>query len=194
MVKIYRSRVIPALKHINGPDILDIGCVGMGDNDVYGGLDFIFGQLRAQHQNVIGIDINKAGAQEPYDLGRKFDTVVSEENIEHISDLKTYLENVRKHLKPGGRFVMSTPNAMCLDFIMQSFIWGKPRVNHYHTHVHTLETITYLLKVHGLNVVHHEYVQAIGPGANLNARIMKWIVRWFPARFARTIILVAEAT
>lgn len=207
MVKIYTSRIIPALKHIKGPDVLDIGCVGMGDNDVLGGLDFIFGELHKQHPNVVGLDINKEGAtklvkqgfnvvvqdaQEPYDLKQKFDTIVSEENIEHISNLKTYLENVRIHIKEGGRFVMSTPNAMCLDFIIQTFIFGKPRVNPHHTHVHTLETITYLLKIHGLRVVHHEYVQAISPGMNLNAKIMKWFVKWFPQRFGRTIILVAE--
>ena len=207
MVNIYESRIIPALKQIKGNNILDIGCVGMGKNDVIGGCDFIFGELSLKYENVIGMDINKKGAekligrgfkviiqdaQEPYDLNMKFDTIVSEENIEHIANLKTYLENIRNHLNVGGRLVLSTPNACFLDFMIHMFIWRKPRVNQYHTHVHTLDTITYLLNMHGFNVIYYEYLQAIPKKMNINQRICKWIVRWFPERFGRTILLVAE--
>lgn len=206
MVKTYPSRIMPALKHIKGPKVLDIGCVGMGKNDVLGGLDFIFGELSKKYE-VTGLDINKEGAdkmnkegykvvaqdaQEPYDLNQKFDTVVSEENIEHIANLKTYLDNIRKHLKDDGVLVLSTPNSSCLDFMLQMFLFGKPQVNHYHTHVHTLETITYLLESNGFKVTHHEYIQAVEKGMNFNSKIIGFIIRFFPARFGRTMILVAK--
>lgn len=207
MVKVYPSRIVRVLPHIKGPDILDIGCVGMGDNDTLGGVNFIFGELVKAHPTVIGLDINKEGAkfmanqgytvmvqdaQEPYDLDKKFDTVVTEENIEHISNLKTYLDNIRKHLKPNGKLVLTTPNAMCLDFMLQTFFFGAPRVNHYHTHYHTLETIKYLLESNGFKVLSHECFQSIEKGMNFNAKVMGFLVRFFPAHFGRTILLTAE--
>ncbi len=38
-----------------------------------------------------------------------FDTVVSFETIEHLSDIPRYLNEVRRVLKPGGIYVVSTP-------------------------------------------------------------------------------------
>ncbi len=38
-----------------------------------------------------------------------FDTVVSFETIEHLSDIPRYLNEVRRVLRPGGMYVVSTP-------------------------------------------------------------------------------------
>lgn len=40
-----------------------------------------------------------------------FETVVSFETIEHLPDIPRYLEEVRRVLRPGGEFVVSTPKA-----------------------------------------------------------------------------------
>lgn len=39
-----------------------------------------------------------------------FDLIISTEVIEHILDQETYLNNLVKWLKPGGRIIMTTPN------------------------------------------------------------------------------------
>jgi ubiquinone/menaquinone biosynthesis C-methylase UbiE len=39
-----------------------------------------------------------------------FDTVVSFETIEHLTDVAAYLDEVCRVLKPGGSFLVSTPN------------------------------------------------------------------------------------
>jgi SAM-dependent methyltransferase len=38
------------------------------------------------------------------------DVVLSFEVLEHIDDQATYLENMARHLRPGGMIVVSTPN------------------------------------------------------------------------------------
>jgi len=207
MVKVYKSRIIPVLKHIKGRDVLDIGCCGMGENDQVGGVDFIHGKLVNAGHKVIGLDINKEGvinlnkkgfnvvchdAQKPYYLEKKFDTIVSEENIEHISNLKTYLENVKSHLKEDGIFVLSTPNAFCFDFILQHIIFGRQRANLYHTHYHNINTIKYLLESNGFEVTHHEFCHGITKAMNFNSKIVKLIVPFLPNRFGRTLIVVAK--
>lgn len=207
MVKVFPSRIIPVLRYVKGPDVLDIGCVGMGENDQMGGVDFIFGELHKAHLNVIGLDIdddgakrmNKQGykvivhdAQQKYNLKQKFDTVVSEENIEHIANLKTYLDNVKRHMKKDGLFVLSTPNASCFDFMIQTWLFGKPQVNQHHTHVHTLDTITYLLESNGFKIMTYEYIQGITTAMNFNAQILKYLLPLIPNRMARTLVVVAK--
>jgi 2-polyprenyl-3-methyl-5-hydroxy-6-metoxy-1,4-benzoquinol methylase len=44
-------------------------------------------------------------------LNEEFDAIVSTEVIEHIDKVKNYLEQIKKHLKVGGRLFLSTPDA-----------------------------------------------------------------------------------
>jgi 2-polyprenyl-3-methyl-5-hydroxy-6-metoxy-1,4-benzoquinol methylase len=42
-------------------------------------------------------------------FGTQFDAVVSLEVIEHLFDPRTFVARVRECLRPGGRFILSTP-------------------------------------------------------------------------------------
>lgn len=60
---------------------------------------------RATHANLI------QGNAENFDLGQgRFDLVVSFQVIEHLYNPGAMLDNVRTHLKPGGLFLVTTPN------------------------------------------------------------------------------------
>jgi SAM-dependent methyltransferase len=52
----------------------------------------------------------QASAEELTALDRQFDLVVSFETIEHLSDPAEFIREVRGVLRPGGRFICSTPN------------------------------------------------------------------------------------
>ena len=39
-----------------------------------------------------------------------FDVIVSFQVVEHVADVKRYLENIKRVLKPGGVFIITTPN------------------------------------------------------------------------------------
>lgn len=104
----------------SGKDVLDLAC-GAG----YGT------QIIATHDAslAMGIDISEEAisfAEKTYhaenlqfqkmdfittlSLNRKFDLVVSFETIEHVADPQLFIKVVSELLKPGGKFICSTPN------------------------------------------------------------------------------------
>jgi 2-polyprenyl-3-methyl-5-hydroxy-6-metoxy-1,4-benzoquinol methylase len=206
-MKIYKNRFEPIKEYCSG-DVLDIGCVGMGTNDVLGGEDFIGEYLKLNSKSYTGIDINGKGidlmkksgynaiwqdAQKQYNLKKKFDVIFSEENIEHISNLGIYLENVYNHLKPDGKFILTTPNANAFEFFLQTLIFGKPRVSKFHTHIHTTDTIKYLLRENYLTVEKIEIIQPLNfKTTNLFGKLYGLFCWCLPKRFGRTIIIIAK--
>ena len=118
--------------------VLDVGC-GTG----YGSAEL------AQHaRSVTGIDLAPdaiAYAREHYPLpnlvflsgsatalpfaARSFDLVTAFEVIEHLSDWRALLAEVRRVLHPGGVFLVSTPNKL---YYAESRVQDGP--NPFHTH------------------------------------------------------------
>jgi 2-polyprenyl-3-methyl-5-hydroxy-6-metoxy-1,4-benzoquinol methylase len=94
---------------------LDVGC-GQGGIASYW----------PDKQNLVGVEISEvavkmaqaahpeveyhASAVEDFAYGKKFDTVVAVESIEHWSDAPKGLDNIRKLISDGGVFVLTTPN------------------------------------------------------------------------------------
>lgn len=69
----------------------------------------------------------------PFDT-ENFDTVVSLEVFEHIVEWEQFLAEVRRVLRPGGAFMMSTPNRLTVE--LQEHSTGQP---HYVYHVNEVE-------------------------------------------------------
>lgn len=110
-----------ALAHAPDPRILDLGC-GAGEGTAAVG---------QQGWQVWGVDLSPEAARfaraaypapniafASMDAGRlgfasrAFDAVVSIEVIEHLADPRSYLREAARVLKPGGLFVLSTPNQL----------------------------------------------------------------------------------
>ena len=99
--------------------VLDIGCWSGGK------------VLRLYNRcSIYGMDINKenldkapkkirkrlflADITKKINLGKKFDWIFLEEVLEHIEKDESALKNIRKLLKTGGKFVMTTPKSITL--------------------------------------------------------------------------------
>lgn len=102
-----------------GVRVLDVGC----------GNGFTAGQFAAQGCDVVGIDLSESGialARRAYPGARfevmpadssilqslgcdPFDLVVSTEVVEHLYAPRAYASGCFRALKPGGRFICSTP-------------------------------------------------------------------------------------
>ena len=71
------------------------------------------------------------GNAENFDLGRgRFNLVVSFQVIEHLYNPSAMLENVRTHLKPGGIFLVTTPNLSGLGARWMKDKWHGYRDDH----------------------------------------------------------------
>lgn len=71
------------------------------------------------------------GNAENFDLGKgRYDLVVSFQVIEHLYNPSAMLENVRSHLKPGGIFLVTTPNLSGLGARWMKDKWHGYRDDH----------------------------------------------------------------
>jgi SAM-dependent methyltransferase len=135
----------------------------------------------------MGFDVVAADAQ-TLDLGRTFDVVWAGEIIEHLSCAGGFLDAARRHLEPGGRLVITTPNA----FAVSNFVYrigGRPRVNKGHTCWYDEVTLSQLLQRHGFEVQEVSYLphRTPGRGRALLARAVRSVL---PRHLAENTLLV----
>lgn len=142
-----------AMQFVKGKRVLDLACgSGYGSNML----------LEAGAASVVGIDISpeaieRARAQYStsnleYQVGNaedlagvqtaSFDTVVSFETIEHLPHDRKYLDEVKRVLKKGGEYIVSTPDPR--PGPIKQRVTGKPD-NPFHVREYTLGQLVRLL-------------------------------------------------
>jgi len=183
--------------------------VGMGEHDTLGGINFIAGYIKPLAKEWIGIDINREGvellrkhgfnpivvdAEKPFNLGKKFDIILAEEVIEHLSNLPVFLNNVYNHLKDDGIFIITTPNPISPSFFIQRLLGGEIKDVHIHnhTHWHTHETLIELLRRYNFEVVHYEYIHPMPVKQSILYKLVKIIWKLLPDVFGRNLLLIAK--
>lgn len=136
------SRVLQLLDWVTeltpkGGRVLDIGC---GD---------MFLSTKASDLSWIGIDINidKAKGQAvehdlmdtPYPFPpASFDTIIASEVYEHIWDMRVCHKEAHRLLKPGGHYVVTTPNFDWIDhyfFQFKHLLWDPANRPHTSEHI-----------------------------------------------------------
>jgi len=209
MVRLVRNRAEPILSIVRGKSVLEIGCVGMGIHDTIGGLNFIAGYVKPIAKVWVGIDNNEEGvkklrekgfdvrlvdAEKPFNLNKKFDVVLAEEVIEHLSDMPCFFNNVHKHLKSNGSLLITTPNPISHSFFLQRLLYK--RINDVsvfnHTHWHTHETLIELLRRYNFKVVYWEYIHPMPVDPPLWYKLCKIIWKFLPDYFGRNLFVIAK--
>jgi 2-polyprenyl-3-methyl-5-hydroxy-6-metoxy-1,4-benzoquinol methylase len=142
---------------IRGESVLDVGCASR-----YGKPDWLHGLLAKKCNDLVGIDVNETSIKKieaegfnvvladarDFDLGRRFDTIFAGELIEHLDDVRGFLSSARRHLRPGGQLVLTTPNA----FYVGCFVYrwgGHGQVHPEHTCWFCEDTLRHVLQVNG---------------------------------------------
>ncbi len=154
---------------------------------------FRYRHRRAGHPGApgAGYAVQLADAED-FDLGRRFDTVFAGEVIEHLDNVHGFLSSVRRHLAPGGRLVLTTPNA----FYVGCFVYrwgGHGQVHPQHTCWYCEDTLRHVLKANGYTKVKISFTGHNSPtpmrkAATFTARHV------LPPRLALdTIVAVASA-
>lgn len=82
-----------------------------------------------------------------------FDHVIATDIIEHIGNLTLFLDNVKKLLNPKGNLYLTTPNALCPNWIFWAIEGdGRTKVNPDHVCYFDVQTLTTLLGRSGLKI------------------------------------------
>jgi len=133
--------------HCRGKRVLDIGICEHTEEYIRS-KNWKHRRLRDVASYILGIDIIESLIKElgregynvrcvdalsDIDLGERFDVVVCGDVIEHVDNPVKLLQFARRHLAPGGRVLVSTPNAFYWYFIRQVFIKGTFVTNFDHT-------------------------------------------------------------
>lgn len=210
------TRIDEVLRRVHGPDMLDIGCSGQAgrrpDLDSPG---WLHGRLRRAFPGTVGLEYDPAnvaalqahsipdvveGDAQDFSLDRRFDTIVAGEVIEHLERPGAFLTCARRHLKPGGPVVLTTPYAFGFMFVL--YAWAKyPRTGSNPEHVawYCPATISELAERSGLRVeaceAHATYRRDLtrwtARAANL---VMRSVGRLLPMRVrANTLVVVLTA-
>lgn len=130
-----------ALKDIVNGNVLDFGCgLGYGTEIIGGfsekvtGADIDEGAIERaiasiDKSNVTFALLKKHYTHLPFE-DSAFDNVVSFQVIEHVKDTKHYLSEISRVLKPGGRFICTTPNAGTRMYPYQK-PWNQHHIREY---------------------------------------------------------------
>ena len=157
MAELITNRVKLLQDLVRGKDVLDVGCVNhnldsrKGDRANF----WLHEQLRQSARSVFGIDYEEKEVQKlkaegydvaaadatNFDLHRQFDVVMAGEILEHLTNPAGFLNSVRKHLRPGGFLVTTTPNANCLIFFLENLILGHEIDNSDHVCIYSPATV-----------------------------------------------------
>lgn len=136
------------LKDVEGKAVLNIGAAG----GVQGYLpnnreNWLHHRLGLAASVLIGADIDADGIAyakgygvnieyancESMDMGRKFDSIVLSDVIEHMNAPVTGVCNLMKHLQAGGKLFITTPNPTAINLVARAIL-GR-NMNTYWDHV-----------------------------------------------------------
>ncbi|MBA7669591.1 Ubiquinone biosynthesis O-methyltransferase [subsurface metagenome] len=209
MVKFVKNRVEEIMEKdiFKDKTVLELGCVGTGDDDQIGGENWLHGRISKVSRKIIGLDIDKKGVkklkkegygvrykdvEKRFDLKEKFDIIIAARVLEHIQNLKVFMENIHRHLKKSGLFIIITPNAHSISFFIQLLIKGRVDISKKHTHWHDINTIKNLLKSNGFEVILVEYSHSRPIFKRLRGYLVQMFWIFFPKRMGRQIFLIAK--
>ncbi len=130
------------------------------------------------------------------DLDRKFDTIVAGEVIEHLSNPGKFLESCKKHLKPNGRLIITTPYPFALMNIVYAILkFPKTCSNPEHTQWFCLSNLRELARRYNYRIVSISLVEDYYPGVpSLPYKLFVTLIRpLLPKRLrCNAILLVLE--
>ncbi|MGC1201830.1 MAG: class I SAM-dependent methyltransferase [Candidatus Acidiferrales bacterium] len=210
------ERIEAILSAVKGPDILSLGCVGhtlpSTEQETVHWLQLHL-QQRFPQASILGLDIDQANVERMHSMGFKaelgdahhltfesqFDTIVLGELIEHLESPGECLAGCKRALKPGGRIVISTPNAFSVMLGLMYLKNFDKAFNAEHVLWFCPQTLRTVLARCGLDLVQLEFVDNLAPelisAKSYRAFAYSWrgIRRLLPKRYRNTMVAVCQS-
>jgi len=205
----YIQREKTILDLCKGKRVLHLGCIGWTDLPVEMKMELANASFHATLSKVCdctGIDIDAVGIRELHErslfknveFGNAehlegepvYDLIVAGDIIEHLSNPGLMLESAKKVLKPGGSFIISTPNLFALPAYLR-MLTGRYHEGAQHTFMFNSILIQQLLERHGWHVAAaHACYQSRSESSPLFP-LFSSVFRLFP-KLAGTMLIVAD--
>lgn len=152
-------------KMVQGKDVLDLGCVNH-DLETRQRGHWLHDHLRKSAGSILGVDYEEEGIRQLQEEGynvvhskvedlqveKQFDVIVAGEILEHVLNTEGFLAACRKHLKPDGQLILTTPNANCLIYFAENLLLGHEIDNIDHVCIFSPTTMTTLLGKCGFEI------------------------------------------
>lgn len=142
------------------------------------GIDIIEPLVR--ELNARGFDVRTVDATSDTDLGERFELVFIGDTVEHVDNPVALLRFAGRHLEPGGRILVTTPNPFSRKFHRRFQRDGTPIVNLDHCAWFTPTTALELGRRAGVPFVGYHLARAYSPLARWRHRLL-W--RFRPLEF-----------
>jgi 2-polyprenyl-3-methyl-5-hydroxy-6-metoxy-1,4-benzoquinol methylase len=205
MSGLVRDRIEAIRPYVEARSVLDVGCVdartqreGSAER-IERKPDPLFRRLTELNAETLGVDIDADGVDrlrhmgfrvqcadaQTMELGRRFDTIVAGEVIEHLENPGAFLRNLRRHLWDDGILLLSTPNAFAARSLWKILRYGRPSVHEDHTCWFDPLTLGQLLRRTGFAPVAGHWVESP------HFRLRAW-PRYLRQYFSRSFLLVAR--
>ena len=123
-------------RECQGHEVLHIGCYEHADKYMHAS-GWKHRDMTAIAQRMVGLDINEAGVQSMRSQGfeavcvdatseiyidDRFDRVIVGDVIEHVGYAQGLLSFAARHLKPGGKIIVSTPNPFFVGHVAKAWL------------------------------------------------------------------------
>lgn len=188
--------------------VLDVGFWGQGKTyesptwphkllkdragDVYG-LDLVYEEAALPVAD--RMKYQKAAA-ENFHFDKKFDVVFAGDLIEHLVNPGLFFDNVRAHLSPNGRLIMTTPNTFNLFVMAGKLTRPEPPINPDHTFYFNRRTMEILLGKCGFEVESFGFMYTLDytHKESFKKKFLNGIYKvlsWFTPKFYESMVVVA---
>lgn len=134
---------------------------------------------------------------ETFSIDKQFSVAFAGDLIEHLSNPGLFLDTVKKHVTPGGRLVLTTPNTFNLFNLTEKLTKDEPTVNPDHTFYFNKKTLRVLLSKNGWEVESVDYLYSLGVihKESWKKKILNLVYKLLSRRtskFIETLVIVAR--
>lgn len=188
--------------------VLDVGFWGQGVSPK--DENWVHKILRARAQEVFAFDLEYdpklvpgpkqnyfKGDAENFSVNKKFDVIFAGDLIEHLSNPGLFLVQAKKHIKLGGKLVLSTPNTFNLFNLAEKLSKTEPTVNREHTCYFNSKTLSVLLERNGWKVESVDFLYSLGVDYKQSFKkkflnILYKFLSMFTPKFVETLVVTAK--